>query len=141
MRWEMRPFDELMRRELVRESFDFDHPQPSAGWRAFRSFVIQPVAGQKTVTVGYSCSHAADRDSTLWLEFVRQLEDEVTGIGQNCGCAFSIPVPADLSGVERANWWWPEHGTIAQWFRDVEAMPEFRRCAEVEGWRFESYSL
>ena len=141
MRWKMRQFDELMRGELVRASFDFDRPQPSVGWNAFKSFVVQPVAGQKTLTVGFSCSHTADRDSTLWLEFARQLEDEIAGIGQNCGCAFRRPGPAELSGIDKANWWWPEHGTVEQWFRNVEAMPEFKRCAELDGWRFEGYSL
>lgn len=141
MRWEMRPFDELMREELIRAAFDFDRPQPAAGWAAFKSFVAQPIAGQKTVTIGFSCSHAADRDQTLWLEFARQLEDEVSGLGQKCGCGFSRPVPIDLAGTEKRNWCWPEHGTLEQWFRDVEAMPEFKRCAELDGWRFEGYSL
>jgi hypothetical protein len=141
MRWEMRPFDELMRQELIRASFDFDRPQPARAWAAFKSFVMHPVAGQRTVTIGFSCSHAADRDQTLWIEFARQLEDEVSGIGQNCGCGFSRPVPLDLAGVEKGNWWWPEHGTLEEWFLVVEAMPEFNRCAELDGWRFEGYSL
>ncbi|CAA9523790.1 MAG: hypothetical protein AVDCRST_MAG91-2364 [uncultured Sphingomonadaceae bacterium] len=141
MQWVMQPFDDLMRGELVRASFDFERPQPSTGWSAFKSFVAQPLPGHKTLTVGFACSHAADRDSTLWLEFARQLEDEVTGIGHNCGCAFSRLVPADLSGIEEENWWWSEHGTVEEWFRDVEAMPEFKRCVELDGWRFEGYSL
>ena len=141
MRWAMRPFDELMRDSLARASFDFDRPHPLVAWEAFKSFVVQPVPGQKTVTIGFTCYHASDRDQTLWLEFARQLVDEASGIGQNCGCGFSRPVPADLNVIDKGNWWWAEHGTIAQWFRDVEAMPEFRRCVELDGWRFEGYSL
>ena len=138
---DMRPFDELMRAELARAAFDFDRPRPSVAWGAFKSFVARPIAGQKTLSLGFSCSHAADRDSTLWLQYARQLEDEVTGIGQACGCAFSRTVPRDLIGVERANWWWPGHGTVDQWFRDVEAMPEFAGCTALDDWRFEGYSL
>jgi hypothetical protein len=137
----MRPFDELMRRELVRASFDFDCPQPSIGWNAFKAFVLQPVPGQKTITVGFSCYHAGDRDQTLWLEFARQLEDEATGVGQNCGCGLSRPVPVDLDGVNKANWWWAKHGTLDQWFLEVESIPEFKRCAALKDWRFEGYSL
>src|SRR4051812_44174071 len=99
MRWEMRPFDELMRSELVRASFDFDRPQPQVAWDAFKSFVGRPVPGQKTITVGFTCYHASDRDQTLWLEFARQLGDEANGIGQNCGCVFSRAVPVDLNGI------------------------------------------
>ena len=141
MRRATRPFDELMRQELVRASFAFDRPRPAAGWAAFKSFVARPVPGQKRVTIGFACAHAADRDDTLWLEFARQLEDEVSGDGHKCGCGFSRPVPTDLAGLEKGNWWWPEHGSLEQWFGDVEAMPEFKRCAELDGWRFEGYSL
>lgn len=137
----MRPFDELMRSALVRASFDLDCPQPLVAWDAFKSFVVLPVPGQKTITVGFTCYHASDRDQTLWLEFARQLEDEASGIGQNCGCGFSRVVPVDLNGIDKGNWWWAEYGTIEQWFRDVEAMPEFKRCIELDGWRFEGYSL
>jgi hypothetical protein len=137
----MRPFDEMMRSELVRASFDFDCPQPLVAWEAFKVFVVRPVPQQKTITIGFSCYHAADRDQTLWFEFARQLEDEASGIGQNCGCGFSRPVPVDLNGIDKGSWWWAEHGTIEQWFRDVEAMPEFKRCAELDGWRFEGHAL
>ena len=136
-----RPFDDLMRQELLRASFDFDRPAPAVGWKAFKSFVLKPVPGQKTIAIGFSCHHAVDRDQTLWLEFARQLEDEATGIGQNCGCGFSRTVPADLNGVNKGNWWWAEHGTSDQWFLEVEPMPEFKRCAALEDWRFEGYSL
>ena len=71
MRWAMRPFDELMRDSLARASFDFDRPHPLVAWEAFKSFVVQPVPGQKTVTIGFTCYHASDRDQTLWLEFAR----------------------------------------------------------------------
>lgn len=130
-----------MRRELVRASFDFDRPQLLVGWEAFKSYVLQPVPGKKTITVGFSCYHAADRDRTLWLEFPREFEDTATGLGQKCGCGFSRPVPADLVGVDKANWWWAEHGTLGDWFREVEATPEFIRCSALEDWRFEGYSL
>jgi hypothetical protein len=104
MQPDMRPFDEQMRQELVRVSFDFDRPAPAIGWRAFKAFSLQPVAGQKTVALGFSCYHASDRDQTLWFHFARQLEDESTGVEQNCGCAFSRPVPPDLAGFVSLLW-------------------------------------
>ena len=140
MNCEQRPFDELMRQELLRADFDFTNANLIAAWRAFKSFIVRPIDGQKTITIGFTCYHAADRDRTLWLEFARQLEDD-SGIGQNCGCGFSRPVPDDLDGVDKGKWWWPEHGTVDQWIRDIETMPEFVRCVALEDWRFEGYSL
>lgn len=137
----MRPFDQLILSELARASFDFERPRPLVAWEAFKSFVVRPIPGQKTISIGFSCYHSSDRDQTLWLEFARQLEDEASRIGQNCGCGFSRPVPADLNGINKSSWWWAEHGTIEQWFRDVESTPAFNLCIALDGWRWEVYSL
>ena len=136
----MRPFDQIMRDELIRVGFDFDRPDPEIAWRAFKSFVGRSIPAHKTITVGFSCEHVEDRDETLWLEFARQLQDEA-GTGQKCGCGFSRPVTPRFIGVARGNWWWPEHGTLDGWFREVEAMPEFAGCLALPGWRFVGYSL
>jgi len=136
----IRPFDDLMRQELIRANFDFDRPRPAAAWEAFKLFIRQPIPGQQTVTVGFTCCNIADRDRTLWLEFARQLKDDA-GFGHNCGCAFSRPVPDDLRAVDKGNWWWPQHGSLDQWIRDVETIPEFIRCVALPDWRFEGYSL
>lgn len=136
-----RPFDELMRRELSRAGFDPAHPQPAVAWEAFKSFLGQPVPGQKTITAGFTCSNYPDRDDVLWLEFARNLEDEESGVGQNCGCALTCRAPEDLMGAATSHWWWEEHGSLDEWFRVVEAMPVFLRCLEIQGWRLEGHSV
>jgi hypothetical protein len=136
-----RAFDELMRQELSRAGFDPKAPRPAAAWEAFKAFVVRPVPGQKTITIGFTCYQDDRRDETLWLGFARRMEGEVDGVGGDCGCAFSSPVTEGLTGFEVENWWWAEHGSLDDWYAEVEAMPVFRKCMEATGWRFEGYSL
>jgi hypothetical protein len=119
--------------------FDFDHPDSGLAWVAFQRFAVRPLPGLVTVTVGFCCEHFSDRDDRLWLGFMRRLE-EPSGTGWSCGCLLSVVVPQDLWGVDEANWWWEEHGTVEEWRATVEGMRAFLRCMTLSGWRWEGYS-
>ncbi len=136
-----RPFDRIMNGELNRAGFDARRPDPRVAWAAFKAFAVQPLPDVRTVTVGFTCDHDDSRDRTVWMRFARLLEDPDTGNGHDCGCGFSRDVPADLVGIAARDWWWAEHGSLADWFARVEAMPAFVRCVAAADWRWEGFSL
>lgn len=129
-----------MQDELRRAAFDFDRPRLDVAWQAFKAFIRGPMSGHRTVTIGVACEHYGDRDNILWLEFVRQLEDESTGIGENCGAAFTCVVPPDMINFSSRNWWSAEHGTLEGWITEVESMSDFKRCLAIKGWTWRGYS-
>lgn len=129
--------DDSMRRDL--QELGFDRPAPGLAWTAFRRFAARPLAGLATVTVGYFCEHVADRDDTLWLGFMRRLE-EPPGTGWSCGCLLRTTVPRELTGVNDALWWWPEHGSLDAWRAAVEQRQALQKCLLVEIWRWAGFS-
>jgi hypothetical protein len=131
--------DALMALSLQDTGFDFGRPEPRLAWAAFQRFVVQPLPGLVTVSVGYFSEHFSDRDGDLWLGFMRRLE-EPSGSGWSCGCLFRVAVPQDLWGVSEANWWWGEHGTLDEWRATADGMRVFQRCLTLSGWRWEGFS-
>jgi hypothetical protein len=130
--------ERVMRDLLLGGGFAFDDPDPRRGWEAFKVFVRTSLPGLETYTVGYECLHVDDRDDVLWLSFVRRFHPD-TGV-PDCGCVFSRAVPVKLWAVNDFNWWWPEHGTLAEWFSEVERMRTFGVCTGMAGWRWEGFA-
>jgi hypothetical protein len=137
--------DDLMRRLLTEAGLDFDRPEPRVAWECFKRFVRLPIPGVSTLTVGFECSQADDRDDVLWLAFVRRFEEPAGhgcgGIGWSCGCLFRLTAtPPPMLGANDAHWWWAEHGTIEAWAEEVERRPTFARCPALDGWAWEGFS-
>jgi len=131
--------DTLMQQLLLEAGFDFRHPNALSAWQAFKVFVQRPLSEGTTVTFGFECEQASDRDNTLWLSFMRHIE-EADQSGWSCGCLLSRDSPPDLLGVHDRLWWWPEHGTINQWAADVEMNAIFEHCMNLDSWKWEGFS-
>jgi hypothetical protein len=132
---------EAMRRLLADAGFDFGRPDPRVAWTCFKAFASVPILGVTAHTVGFECIQYDDRDDVVWLSFLRDVggPDE-TDVRWQVGCAFSRIAPPHLRGASAANWWWPEHGTLDAWARDVERMAAFRDCVSLDGWKWEGVS-
>src|SRR4051794_12613277 len=96
--------DAVMRVYLRESGFDFDRPALGLAWEAFQRFLVRPLPGLITVTVGYFCTLDEARDDKLWLGFMRRLE-EPSGTGWSCGCLLSIAAGQDLMGADERLWW------------------------------------
>jgi hypothetical protein len=131
---QLSPPEVLMCDLLVRRGFSTEEPDILLAWDAFTEFAAAPIPSMPDFCVGYVCFHESDRDEVLWLEFVRQNE-----AGVRCGCVFSRVVPKELWGVSESWWWWPEHGTLADWVARVELMTGFNICPYLSGWEWEGF--
>jgi hypothetical protein len=124
---------------LSEEGFDYARPDVNVAWRAFKRFLDRPL-DEGTYTVGFELEHVWDRDTTLFLEFVRELGEE-DGTRGRVGCGFSCEVPAKLWGVHASHWWWAEHGTLSEWLAQVETDEAFIAATRVRSWRWEGFGL
>ncbi len=127
-----------MQQLLEEQGFDFKNPSPVLAWSAFTCFIRIPIDGVRTTTFGIQISQQDDRDDILWLSFMRRL-DEQGGIGTSCGCLLSRPTTSEFKGIQKSNWYWPEHGPIEQWITGVEQMPAFARLLAMNGWQWQGF--
>jgi hypothetical protein len=130
--------DQRLRDLLTQSGFSFDRPDPQPAWAAFKRFAATPLPGLEPFAASYECFHVDDRDDVLWLSFMRRFDPVVSPFA--CGCLFSRPVPPELLSVNASDWWWPEHGTLPEWFSQVEQHRTFKLATALPGWRWEGFA-
>jgi hypothetical protein len=131
--------EDLARQHLSAAGFVVDAPDPRLAWRAFRTFAVAPMASPRTTAIAYEVYQESDRDRIVWLSFVRNVESS-DGVGWHVGYVLSRPAPESLIGEQDHSWWWPEDGSLDDWFAEVERRATFAACMALDGWTWEGFS-
>jgi hypothetical protein len=121
---------------LSNENFDFDSPKPLLAWQAFKAVVEEFYLTYEVFGMGVEFLHVSDRDSTLYLEYGVNPDDEHE-IG--VGILFEREVPHDMIAVNKMLWREGNESeeSVEEYFARVEATPEFKKCIALDDWECE----
>ena len=112
--------------------------KPSIAWKAFKSFSIKNKQLTETSSIGIEIIQRSDCDKILWLSYMIRFEGYE--YGWSSGCLFSIASPDNLLDISSSNWWWPENEPFEKWCISVETMDLFKKCVQMNHWKWEGFS-
>lgn len=125
-----------LRRLLLDEGFNFESPDPSIGWRAFKKFAQVPLEGAEDGLLWQVGCFDFTGEELCHLDYVRQfrfsVDDEFDHLEQLHLEFTSRPCP-ELSGIERNRWAF-DYPSLSQYFADVESFPEFHVALKHSKW-------
>ena len=128
-----------LRRLLLDEGFQFETPDPSVGWRAFKQFAQVPVEGAEDGVLWQVGCYDFTGKHLCYLDYVRQFRFTVDGEFdhfEQLHLEFTSRPTAELSGVQRDRWAF-DYPSLAQYFADVESFSEFHVALTHSKWQVE----
>jgi hypothetical protein len=124
-----RPLLDLM---LARRGMEPPILDPLAAWQVFREYLAVPAASGPTVA-GFSCSVVNDEalGAGILVRLIREVTAEMDQGTWTRNVFLQLVYNESQEGLEDRDLWLEPGGSLAEWFAEVEALPEFRFAMEA----------